>query len=195
MKALLLVRTAGCSLDNHSHLSRDARTKIVKAVERARDLLPLRILLRIMRLSSSRFQAWKNAETSCHPAEGSHCPRRMPNQLTSREVCVIGDMVTSPDYRHVPTSRLALLAQRLGKVFASPSTRAKLVRQKGWQRPACESIRLSPRSAYARPVPTRPGTSTSRSFASLMGPRHTSTPLSTTSVDASWPSASPNASK
>jgi hypothetical protein len=44
-------------------------------------------------------------------------------------------MVTSPDYRHVPTGRLAVLAQRLGKVWASPSTWYRLVRQHGWRRP------------------------------------------------------------
>jgi putative transposase len=38
-------------------------------------------------------------------------------------------MVTSPDYRHVPTGTLAILAQRLGKVWASPSTWYRLVRQ------------------------------------------------------------------
>ncbi len=31
-------------------------------------------------------------------------------------------MVTADEYRHVPTGTLALLAQRLGKVFASSST-------------------------------------------------------------------------
>src|SRR5213596_3500006 len=44
-------------------------------------------------------------------------------------------MVTSPDYRHVPTGTLAVLAQRLGKVWASPSTWYRLVRQNGWRRP------------------------------------------------------------
>ena len=44
-------------------------------------------------------------------------------------------MVTSPDYRHVPTGTLAVLAQRLGKVWASPSTWYRLVRKYGWRRP------------------------------------------------------------
>jgi len=44
-------------------------------------------------------------------------------------------MVTSPDYRHVPTGTLAVLAQRLGTVAASPSTWYRLVRQYGWRRP------------------------------------------------------------
>jgi transposase InsO family protein len=44
-------------------------------------------------------------------------------------------MVTSDEYRHVPTGTLALLAQRLGKVFASPTTWHRLVRLKKWRRP------------------------------------------------------------
>ena len=44
-------------------------------------------------------------------------------------------MVTSDAYRHVPTGTLARLAQRLGKVFASPSTWYRLVRQYQWRRP------------------------------------------------------------
>ena len=43
-------------------------------------------------------------------------------------------MVTSPDYRHVPTGTLAVLAQRLGTVCASPSTWYR-VYQYGWRRP------------------------------------------------------------
>ena len=44
-------------------------------------------------------------------------------------------MVISVAYRHVPTGSLAVLAQRLGKVWASPSTWYRLVRQNGWRRP------------------------------------------------------------
>ena len=44
-------------------------------------------------------------------------------------------MVTSDEYRHVPTGTLAVLAQRLGKVFASPSTWYRLVRVHRWRRP------------------------------------------------------------
>jgi hypothetical protein len=44
-------------------------------------------------------------------------------------------MVTSPEYRHVPTGTLAVLAQRLGTVSASPSTWYRLVRKYGWRRP------------------------------------------------------------
>jgi hypothetical protein len=40
-------------------------------------------------------------------------------------------MVTSLEYRHVPTGTLAVLAQRLGRVSASPSTWYRLVRKYG----------------------------------------------------------------
>ena len=43
--------------------------------------------------------------------------------------------MTSPAYRHVPTGTLAVLAQRLGRVCASPSTWYRLVRRFGWRRP------------------------------------------------------------
>jgi putative transposase len=44
-------------------------------------------------------------------------------------------MVRSEQYRHVPTGTLAILAQRLGKVFASPSTWYTLIHRFGWRRP------------------------------------------------------------
>jgi transposase InsO family protein len=44
-------------------------------------------------------------------------------------------MVTSREFRHVPTGRLAILAQRIGRVLASASTWYRLVRERGWRRP------------------------------------------------------------
>ncbi|WP_197997077.1 hypothetical protein [Gimesia chilikensis] len=42
-------------------------------------------------------------------------------------------MVTSEKYRHVSTGTLARLAERMGKVFASPSTWYRLVRIHKWR--------------------------------------------------------------
>ncbi len=44
-------------------------------------------------------------------------------------------MATSHEYRHVPTRTLAVLAQRLGKVFASATTWYRLIRDHRWRRP------------------------------------------------------------
>ena len=55
--------------------------------------------------------------------------------MTAEEILAIKALAESPDYRHISTGRLAILAQRVGKVFASPSTGYKLIRERGWRRP------------------------------------------------------------
>jgi putative transposase len=57
-------------------------------------------------------------QTACALDDQSSCPRTSPHRLTRAEVQAIGAMVTSPEYRHVPTGTLAMLAQRLGTVFS-----------------------------------------------------------------------------
>ena len=74
-------------------------------------------------------------QTACALDYQSSCPRTSPHRLRPSEVQAIGAMVTSPEDRHVPTGTLAVLAQRLGTVSASPSTWYRLVRNYGWRRP------------------------------------------------------------
>ena len=59
----------------------------------------------------------------------------------------------SPEYRHVPTGTLGVLAQRLGKVWASPSTWYHLVRKFGWRRPR---LRVHPAKPKVGLRTTRP---------------------------------------
>ena len=54
----------------------------------------------------------------------------------------IREIVTSLDFRHVPTGRLAVLAQRIARVLASPSTWHRLIRERGWRRPR---LRIHPK--------------------------------------------------
>jgi transposase InsO family protein len=91
-------------------------------------------VLRVIRLSQSRYHAW-NRDEQCALEDRSSCPRSSPQQLTATELSVIHELVTSAEYRHVPTGTLARLAQRLGKVFASASTWYRLVRDHQWRRP------------------------------------------------------------
>ena len=62
-------------------------------------------------------------------------PREHALQRHGVGVRRLKEMVTSPEYRHVPTGTLAVLAQRLGRVFASATTWRRLVRERGWRRP------------------------------------------------------------
>lgn len=91
-------------------------------------------LLRVLRLSRTRYFTWKH-EDECGLEDVSSCPRTSPQQLMAIEIDAIKEMVTSDEYRHVPTGTLALLAQRLGRVFASPTTWYRLVRAYKWRRP------------------------------------------------------------
>jgi transposase InsO family protein len=110
------------------------KRSLLRAIDRSRSALPLRSVLRVIRLSPSRYHTWSHEEP-CALDDRPSCPRLSPQQLTAAEVSVIQDLVTSDEYRHVPTGTLARLAQRLGKVFASASTWYRLVRDHKWRRP------------------------------------------------------------
>ncbi|HZM93536.1 MAG TPA: DDE-type integrase/transposase/recombinase [Vicinamibacterales bacterium] len=133
--ALALLHASGFSLSRARLPEDDGKRRILRAVDRARECLPLRAVLRFLRLSPSRFQAWRRRQTACTLDDQSSCPRTSPHRLRPYEVQSIGAMVTSPEYRHVPTGTLAVLAQRLGRVSASPSTWYRLVRKYSWRRP------------------------------------------------------------
>jgi hypothetical protein len=133
--ALALLHTVGFRLSGERLPDGQAKLRILRAVDKARDHIPMRAVLRFLRMSPSRLQAWRRRQTTCTLDDQSSCPRTSPHRLTRSEVQVIGEMVASPEYRHVPTGTLAVLAQRLGTVSASPSTWYRLVRQYGWRRP------------------------------------------------------------
>ena len=113
---LVLLHTSGFRLTGARLPDGRAKTLVLRAVDRAREYVPLRAVLRFLRVSPSRFHAWRRRQRACALEDQLSCPRLSPSRLTPSEVRAIKDMVTSSDYRHVPTGRLAVLAQRLGTV-------------------------------------------------------------------------------
>jgi putative transposase len=109
-----------------------AKRRLLRAIEQSRVHFSLRTVLRVIGLTHGRFHAWNQQE--CALTDSQSCPKSSPQQLTPAEVTAIREMVTSEDCRHVPTGTLARLAQRRGKVFASPSTWYRLVRTNQWRR-------------------------------------------------------------
>ncbi len=66
-------------------------------------------------LSPSRYHAsWRRPAAACQLDDRSSCPRSSPQRLTAKEIRRLREMVTSPDYRHMPTGTLARVAQRAG---------------------------------------------------------------------------------
>jgi len=111
------------------------KSRLLRAIDRSRGVRGLGRNLRILGLSPSRLNAWRRAAQTCELEDESSCPNSSPHRLTAGEVAEIREMVTSPEFRHVPTGRLAMLAQRIGRVLASPTTWHRLVRERGWRRP------------------------------------------------------------
>ena len=110
---LALCRTLGWHLERTRLPEGPARARLVRAIERAQPALSLKSALQILHLSPSRYHQWRQAERVCGIAKESVCPRITPTRLTPDEVLAIKTMVESPQYRHVSTGRLAVLAQRL----------------------------------------------------------------------------------
>ena len=152
---LALVRVSGCRLTGERLPTDKAKADILRAVDAARKTLPLRSAVRVLGLSLSRYHAWKHAERACDLADRPSCPKTFPGQLTGREVATIQDMVTAQEYRHVPTSTLAVLAQRLGRVFASASTWCRLVRTRSWRRPRTRVHPAKPKVGLRATIPNQ----------------------------------------
>lgn len=137
-----MIRTFRVRIDYERLPDEQSKKKLLRANDRAHKVLPIKSVLRILKLSSSRYHAWKLAdENDCKLDDLSTCPRVKSNRLTPDEVKTMREMATSPDYRHVSTGKLAILAQRLGKLFASPSTWGRYVNTQGWRRPR---VRMHP---------------------------------------------------
>ena len=145
--ALVLLRVSGFTLSGERLPDGRDKLRILRAIDQARACIPLRAVLRLLQLSPSRFHAWRRRHTVCALDDQSCCPRTSPHRLTRSEIRVIEDMVTSPEYRHVPTGTLAVLAQRHSLGF-----RFDLV-------PPCAEIRLATAPAPRIPRETQDGAS------------------------------------
>jgi transposase InsO family protein len=131
--AIVIVRVTGFSFHRIRIADGDDKQRLLTAIGRTRSHVGVRMVLRAIGLSQARYHDWNNDER-CALDDRSSCPKSSPHQLTHDEVNTIRDMVTSQEYRHVPTTCLARLAQRLCKVFASSATWYRLIELHKWRR-------------------------------------------------------------
>ena len=139
---LVLLRVLKPDL-SHARFVGPDKARLLRAVHRTRGVLGLRRALSLLGLSLSRFHAWARLGEGCQLYDQPSCPVSTPQRFTPAEIMTMRRMATDPELRHVPTGRLALLAQRLGSVFASTSTWYRFVRERGWRRPR---LRIHPKS-------------------------------------------------
>ena len=149
-----LVRLFDVRLGGERVPSGEAKSTILGAIERAKQRIPLTVVLRVLGLSASRYHAWHRLDQACSLDDRSSCPRTMPSQLTAQEVATAHDLATAMEYRHMPIRVLALYAQRLGRVIAAPATWARLIRERGWRRPRQRVYPARPKEGIRA---TRPG--------------------------------------
>ena len=131
----------------------DAKKIILRAIERAGRVLSLNAALRIVRLSPSRYHSWCRSKAGCELDDQSSCPRVVPTRLTPKEVEAMQEMVESSHNRHMPLRGLALHAQRIGKVIASPSTWYRFARNSGWKRPRSRVYPAKPKIGIRAKTP------------------------------------------
>ena len=73
------------------------KPRLLRAVDRTRDVLGLRRVLSILGLSPSRLSAWRRAARACELADEPSCPGSSPQRLTPAEISKVREMVRSPD--------------------------------------------------------------------------------------------------
>jgi len=101
------IRTIGIRIDYGRIPDTHRKIKILRVIEGTKAVLPLKSVLKIIGISSSRYHLWDKKQRCDNLNDQSSCSRTTPNQLTIEEILAIKDMATSDAYRYVPTSTLA----------------------------------------------------------------------------------------
>jgi hypothetical protein len=76
--ALALLRSSGFTLTHERLPDGRVKIRILRAVDRAREFVPVRALLRFLQLSPSRFHAWRRLELACALDDQSAVRTRRP---------------------------------------------------------------------------------------------------------------------
>jgi len=134
MLLLTVLRLSGFTFEGKRLPDGTDKKHLLRAIQRAARHFKLAKLLPHIGLSNSRYHAWASTKP-CELTDVSSCPRSYSSQVSANEQAAIGKLLQDPDYSHVPTRTLVVLAQRLKLVFLSASTWYRLMRQHHWRRP------------------------------------------------------------
>lgn len=129
------LRVSKNHLEYKRHVEGESKAALLRAIDRASRVLPVTSALRIARLSPSRYHSWRQAQHGCDLDDQPSCPRGRPTRLTPAEVESMRMLAQSSEYRHMSLRALALHAQRIGEIVASPSTWYRMARKLAWGRP------------------------------------------------------------
>ena len=101
---LTLIRLSCKRLDGSRVPRGKDKSRLLRAIDRARVVFGLRSALKIVGLSATRFHSCiRSRESGCNLDDLKSCQKTNPRQLLPKEVRTIKEMVTSEYFRHVPT--------------------------------------------------------------------------------------------
>ena len=80
------MKVSGFSLDNARLPDGLRKTRLLRTIESSLSVLPLQVALRLLRLSPSRYHAWKNGD-ECGLVDVSSCPRTSPSRPMKTGSC------------------------------------------------------------------------------------------------------------
>ena len=132
---LVLVRVRDARLVNDRLPDGHDKEKLLAAIGRAAKIASRRRALALVGLTDARFRAWTRRQGLCALDDKSSCPRQHTSRLTRQELSCMRTMAESRDLQHMPVSVLSAHAKRIGRVFASAATWARMIRKNGWRRP------------------------------------------------------------
>ena len=128
---MTLVRATGINLTNLRIPSASDKSRLIRGVERAAPIIGRQAALRVLGLRQARLREWMAAARDCRLDDAPPCPRSVPTRLTAKERQSIRDMVEADEYKHLSLRSLAILAQRMGRVFAAYGTWCRRTRTWG----------------------------------------------------------------
>lgn len=133
---------------------KSARKQIVEAIKECGKFHPTAVCLNAIGLSKSRYQRWSSEFAFCNRT-GLACRRRSAAELTSTEIRLMKNFVTSRKFAHMSIASLHFLAQRSAILFCSIHTWYKYVRYFTWQRPWRSERRKVRRTGIRAAVPNQ----------------------------------------
>lgn len=81
-----LLRALDVRLDQRRLPDGDAKTELLRAIDRARVALSVQGALRVLRLSPARYHRWKRVSQGCGLEDRTDCPRTTPTRLSADEI-------------------------------------------------------------------------------------------------------------
>ncbi|MBS1682224.1 MAG: hypothetical protein JST48_10975 [Bacteroidetes bacterium] len=119
----------------HKHVNKK-KLQVVRIIERVKDSLGLKNVLRVFNISVPTFRQWKlDTVTPCFESIVNRCNRIYPTQLSKSEVKTMKEKLTDPLHQYWPISSIAFHSLRNGSLPLSLNTWYKYANRMGVNRP------------------------------------------------------------